>query len=275
MLSVPDNELIKFRNASFIDDPSSNRRPAAHFVQHRELIAGSDDDARRRVGHEGREPRRGQEWRQRNLGGAELEAKAVIIATGARQVRMGIPGEKEFTMKGLCYSALSYAPLFIDKTAVVIGDGDLALRSGAELATVARHVYMVCSGDKMLATPMGKKLSSAANVTILKGYEVLEVKGDEYARALCLKDSSGKTVEYPTDAIFVEKALTPNSDMVKDTVKLDERGRIIIDDANRTNVPGIFAAGDVTNGFAEQVLIAVGEGAKAALSAYEFLLPML
>jgi alkyl hydroperoxide reductase subunit F len=208
-------------------------------------------------------------------GGAELEAKAVIIATGARQVRMGIPGEKEFTMKGLCYSALSYAPLFIDKTAVVIGDGDLALRSGAELATVARHVYMVCSGDKMLATPMGKKLSSAANVTILKGYEVLEVKGDEYARALCLKDSSGKTVEYPTDAIFVEKALTPNSDMVKDTVKLDERGRIIIDDANRTNVPGIFAAGDVTNGFAEQVLIAVGEGAKAALSAYEFLLPML
>lgn len=208
-------------------------------------------------------------------GGADLEAKAVIIATGARQVRMGIPGEKEFTMKGLCYSALSYAPLFIDKTTVVIGDGDLALRSGAELATVAKHVYMICGAEKMLATPIGKKLSSAANVTILKGCEVLEVKGDEYARALCLKDSSGKKVEYQTDAIFVEKALTPNSDMVKDMVKLDERGRIIVDDANRTNVPGIFAAGDVTNGFAEQVLVAVGEGAKAALSAYEYLLPVL
>jgi alkyl hydroperoxide reductase subunit F len=207
--------------------------------------------------------------------GADLEAKALILATGARQVRLGIPGEKEFTMKGLCYSALSYAPLFIDKTAAVIGDGELALRSGAELATVARHVYMVCADDKMLATPIGKKLGSAANVTVLKGCEVLEVKGDEYARALCLKDSAGKTTEYATDAIFVEKALTPNSDMVKGVVKLDERGRIVVDDASRTNVPGIFAAGDVTNGFAEQVLIAVGEGAKAALSAYEFLLPTL
>ncbi len=207
--------------------------------------------------------------------GADLEAKALIIATGARQVRMGIPGEKEFTMKGLCYSALSYAPLFIDKTAFVIGDGDLALRSGAELSTVARHVYMVTSAEKMLATPIGKKLSNAANVTILKGCDVVEVKGDEYARALCLKDKAGKTTEYETDAIFVEKALTPNSDMVKDLVKLDDRGRIVVDDANRTNVPGIFAAGDVTNGFAEQVLIAVGEGATAALSAYEYLLPML
>ncbi len=207
--------------------------------------------------------------------GADLESRAVIIATGAHQVRMGIPGEEEFTMKGLCYSALSYAPLFIDKTTVVIGDGDLALRSGAELQTVAKHVYMVCEGDKMLSTPIGKKLSGAANVTILKGCQVVEVKGDEYARSLRLKDTAGKTTDYDTDAIFVEKALAPNSDMVKDLVKLDERGRIIVDDANRTNVPGLFAAGDVTNGFAEQVLVAVGEGAKAALSAYEYLLPVL
>jgi alkyl hydroperoxide reductase subunit F len=208
-------------------------------------------------------------------GGAELEAKSMIIATGARQVRMGVPGEKEFTMKGLCYSALSYAPLFIDKTTIVIGDGDLALRSAAELATVAKHVYMVCQDDKMFATPLGKKLKSADNVTILKGFEVLEVKGDKYARVLVLKDPSGKKAEYEADAMFVEKALTPNSDMVKDWVKLDERGRIIVDGANSTSVPGVFAAGDVTNGYAEQVLVAVGEGAKAALSAYEYLLPTL
>jgi alkyl hydroperoxide reductase subunit AhpF len=98
---------------------------------------------------------------------------------------------------------------------------------------------------------------------------------DEYARALKLKDPSGKTVEYEADAIFVEKALTPSSDIVKDLVKLDERGQIVVDGTNRTNVPGVFAAGDVTNNFAEQVLIAVGEGAKAALSAYEYLLPVL
>ncbi len=208
-------------------------------------------------------------------GGAELEAKAIIVATGAKQVRMGVPGEKEFTMKGLCYSAISYAPLFIDKNAIVIGDGELALRAAGELATVAKHVYMICQDEKMFSAPLGKKLKAADNVTILKGFEVLEVKGDEYARALRLKEPSGKAVEYEADAMFVEKALTPNSDMVKDLVKLDESGQIVVDGANRTNVPGVFAAGDVTDGYAEQVLVAVGEGAKAALSAYEYLLPTL
>lgn len=208
-------------------------------------------------------------------GGAELEAKAIIIATGAKQVRMGVPGEKEFTMKGLCYSAISYAPLFIDKTTIVIGDSDLALRSAGELSTVAKHVYMVCQDAKMFTAPLGRKLQHADNVTVLQGYEVLEVKGDEYARALRLKDPAGKTADYEADAMFVEKALTPNSGMVKDLVQLDESGQIVVDCANKTNVPGLFAAGDVTNGYAEQVLVAVGEGAKAALSAYEYLLPTL
>ncbi len=207
--------------------------------------------------------------------GAELEARAVIIATGARQVRMGVPGEKEFTMKGLCYSALSFAPLFIEKTAIVIGDEELALRSTAELATIAKKVYFVCNSDKALDTPLGKKLLDVGNVTVLRHVEVVDVKGDEYARALRVKDDKGKTVEYEADGMFVEKALTPNSDIAKYLVDLDNHGRIIVDGLNRTNVPGVFAAGDVTTDFAEQVLIAVGEGAKAALSAYEYLLPTL
>jgi alkyl hydroperoxide reductase subunit F len=208
-------------------------------------------------------------------GGQSLETKAVVIATGARQVRLDVPGEKEFTMQGLCYSALSYAPLFIDRTTIVIGDGDLALRAGGELATVAKHVYMVCQTDQMPDSPLGEKLSRAENVTILKGCEVQEVRGDEYARTLILKDAAGKTVSYDADAMFVEKALTPNSKMAKDLVELNERGQIVVDGANRTSTPGVFAAGDVTNGYAEQVLVAVGEGAKAALSAYDYLLPML
>ena len=207
--------------------------------------------------------------------GDKLEAKAVVLATGARQVRLNVPGEKEFTMRGLCYSALSYAPLFIDKTTVVIGDGDLALRSTGELATVARHVTLVCKGVGILNTPLGKKLSSAKNVTILKGHQVVEFKGDEFAEGVVLKDPAGKTIELKADGMFIEMALTPMSQMVAELVKLDERGRIVVDCANRTNIPGIFAAGDVTNTYAEQVLVAVGEGAKAALSAYEYLLPTL
>jgi alkyl hydroperoxide reductase subunit AhpF len=178
-------------------------------------------------------------------------------------------------MKGLCYSALSYAPLFIDRNAIVIGDGDLALRSAAELATIAQHVYLVSSSDQLLKTTLGAKLDAAAHVTILINHEVVEFKGDEFARTVVLKEPGNGMVELSADGTFIEKALVPNSQMVSGLVELDAEGRILVDCSCRTNVPGLFAAGDVASGFAEQVLIAVGEGAKASLSAYEYLLPWL
>jgi len=207
--------------------------------------------------------------------GGELKTKAVIVATGAKQLRLKIPGEKEYMMSGLCYSALSYAPLFIDRTVVVIGDGDLAMRSTAELATIAEQVFLVSKSNRELASPLGKKLTAADNVTILDGHEVVEVKGDDFARSVTVQDPDGKISAIEADGTFIEMALIPNSQMIADMVDLDDQGRIIVDCANHTNVPGIFAAGDVTSGFAEQVLIAVGEGAKASLSAYEYLLPKL
>jgi thioredoxin reductase len=109
----------------------------------------------------------------------------------------------------------------------------------------------------------------------LEGHQVVEVKGDDYAKSLIIKDKKGKTSELHADGTFVEMALVPNSQIVADFVAVDEQKRIIIDCGNHTSVPGIFAAGDVTNTYAEQVLVAVGEGAKAALSAYEYLLPLL
>ena len=207
--------------------------------------------------------------------GNTFEAKAVLLATGTRQVRMNVPGEREYTMKGLCYSALSYAPLFIDKSVVVIGDEELALRSVGELATVAKEVTMVCASDESLNTPLGKKLQQAGNVKVMKDCEIVEVQGDEYARKLILKDKAGQLKEFEADGMFVEKALTANTDMVKNMAELDPQGRIVVDNMGRASIPGLFAAGDVTNNYAEQVLIAVGEGAKAALSAYDYLLPML
>jgi len=208
-------------------------------------------------------------------GSGELEAKAVIVASGTKQMLLRVPGEKRFMMKGLCYSALSYAPLFIDRTAVVIGDGDLAMRSAAELSTIAEKVYLVCEGEgKGLTSPIGQKVKSTNNISIMLNQEIVEFKGDDYARSVILK-SNGDLQELNTDGIFIEKALIPNSQMVADLVELDDNGHILVDCANCTNVPGIYAAGDVASGFAEQVLIAVGEGAKAALSAYEYLLPKL
>jgi thioredoxin reductase len=208
-------------------------------------------------------------------GGGELTTKAVIVATGTRQKRLEVPGEKEYIMRGLCYSALSYAPLFIDKRTVVVGDGDLALRSAGELATVAEQVYLVCESDAGLDSPLGKKLLQAPNVTLLRGHQVVEVKGNGFATTIVLKDEFGESKEISADGTFIEKALIPNSKMVADLVNLDNQGRIIVDCANRTSLPGIFAAGDVTTTYAEQVLVAVGEGAKAALSAYDYLLPFM
>jgi alkyl hydroperoxide reductase subunit F len=208
-------------------------------------------------------------------GGSELLAKAVVVASGTRHQRLNVPGEKEFLMRGLCYSALSYAPLFIDKTTVVIGDGELALRSAAELTTVAEHVYLVGPAGDVLVSALGVKLKAAENVTILEGYQVTEILGDDFAERIVVRGPDDQEAEIGADGTFIEMALVPNSEMVADLVDLDAQGRIKVDSRNRTSVPGIFAAGDVTDTYAEQVLVAAGEGAKAALSAYEYLLPIL
>jgi alkyl hydroperoxide reductase subunit F len=205
----------------------------------------------------------------------ELEAKAVIIATGARQQFLDVPGEREYLSRGLCYSAVSYAPLFIDKKTVVVGSGELALRSAAELATVAEHVHLVGATGAILGTPLGQKVKTSPNVTILEGFEVTKVLGNGYAERVVVRDPDGAEMDIPADGTFVEMALQPNSQMVADLVETNEEGFIVVDCQSCTNVPGIFAAGDVTHITAEQVLVAVGEGVKAALSAYEYLLPRL
>lgn len=207
--------------------------------------------------------------------GRELLTRAVIIATGTRQKFLSVPGERDFMMRGLCYSATSYAPLFIDRKTVVVGDGELALRSTAELATVAKHVHLVGVNPDTLELPLGQKLKAAENVTILQSYQVVEVKGNGYAERIMVKAPDGHADQIEADGTFIEIGLIPNSKMVEDLVNLDQQGRIVVDCLARTSVPGIFAAGDVTDIYAEQVLVAVGEGAKAALSAYDYLLPML
>jgi len=206
--------------------------------------------------------------------GEKLETKAVIVASGTVQVLLDVPGEKKYQMRGLGYSAISYAPLFIDKTTTVIGNGALALRSAAELATVGTQVNLVGPSGDVLQSALGQKLKAADNVTVYEGYKAVDVLGGEYAEKIVAESPSGEKVEIAADGVFVEMGLTPNSQMVADLVDLDEDGRIVIDCGAKTSQPGIFAAGDVTTLDYEQVLIAVGEGAKAALSAFEYILKL-
>jgi alkyl hydroperoxide reductase subunit F len=203
--------------------------------------------------------------------GSSFEAKSIIVATGARAQMLEVPGEREFMMRGLCYSAVSYAPLFIEREVGVIGDTALALRSTAELATIASKVTLVAPSHGELDSPMGVKVLKAPNVKVLEGFAVDEVVGDEYARKLVLS-RNGDQQELEADAFFIELELLPQSDLVAGLVTRDQMGRIMIDGRNRTSTEGIFAAGDVTDVISEQVLISIGEGAKAALSAYEWLL---
>jgi NADH-dependent peroxiredoxin subunit F len=216
----------------------------------------------------------GENFRVLTGAGDELYARAVIIATGARPQRLHVTGEEQFLGKALAYSALSYALLMLDKRVVVIGDGELALRSAAELAMIASEVVLVGPSGDAMQTLLGKKVQMAEHVTVLESYQLREIRGDTFAREAVLDGPDGqKTVS--ADCFFIEKALIPNSNMVHDLVELDAQGRVKIDCSTRSSVPGLFAAGDVTSLYAEQVLIAVGEGAKAALSAYDYLLPNL
>lgn len=205
--------------------------------------------------------------------GATYEGKSVIVTTGALARLLDVPGEREYMMRGLCYSAVSYAPLFIERNVVVIGDTKLALRSTAELAQIAEKVTLVAPSHGDLESALGKTVLGAKNVEVLEGYQVDSVKGDEYARQLVVK-KDGDSMQLEADAFFVELELVPQSELVANLVERDELGRIVVDCRNQTSHEGIFAAGDVTNIIAEQVLISVGEGAKAALTAYEYLLTL-
>jgi thioredoxin reductase len=204
--------------------------------------------------------------------GRRLEARSVILATGADAIRLDAPGADRFFLKGVAYSTVSYAPLFIGKTVALVGAGPIALRGAAELAQVAHRLYLVAPTHGELDSPLGRSLQTSGNVTLMENWEPTSVEGDDYARRLVVRGPDGETRALDVAAIFVELGLKPHTELVRGWVQLDERGHVIVAGDTQTSVPGLFAAGDVTNLPAEQVLIAIGEGAKAALAAYEYLL---
>ncbi len=203
--------------------------------------------------------------------GKQHDAQTLIIATGAVGERLNVPGEREFEMKGLCYSAMTYAPLMVDRRVVVVGNELLALRGVAELSRIATHVTLVADSDGDLDTAAGQYVLSHDNVTVRRGARVVEITGDDYARSVTI-EHKGQREEIPADAVFIEKQLIPNSRLVENLVDLDACGFIQVDSRNRTSMPGIFAAGDVTDAMAFQVLMGLGDGEKAALSAFDYIL---
>ncbi|MGE5262885.1 MAG: NAD(P)/FAD-dependent oxidoreductase [Acidobacteriota bacterium] len=199
------------------------------------------------------------------------EARAVIIATGAAPQRIDVPGEKRLIGRGLSYSSVSHAPVFIDKVAALVGSGGRALRSAAELVQVAKHVHLILPERGEMDSALGEKLRTNPKITLYENYELREVRGEQYLESVIVR-GKGETQEIPVDGLFVELGLVPNSQLAADLVLTNASGKIVVDSKCATSRPGVFAAGDVTDVFVEQVLVSIGEGAKAALSAYEYLL---
>jgi alkyl hydroperoxide reductase subunit F len=204
--------------------------------------------------------------------GETYQAKAVIVATGKRPRQLNIPGEKELLGRGVTYCAICDGPVFADVKVAVIGGGNSALEAVDDMVKIADHVYLVSltplTGDQILID----KAKSANNLTIFLEYEVLEINGRSRVEGIKIRDLKSKQEkELDVGGVFVEIGLIPNSELVKQLVTPNRLGEVEVNCGNETGVPGFFAAGDVTSVPDKQIVIAAGEGAKAALQAHRYL----
>ena len=207
--------------------------------------------------------------------GAQLQAKSVILSTGARWREMNVPGEQEYRTRGVAYCPHCDGPLYKGKRVAVIGGGNSGVEAAIDLAGIVSEVTLIEFDTKLRADEvLQKKLATLPNVTVIKNALTTEVKGDgSKVTALVYKDRATEelhTIEL--EGIFVQIGLLPNSEWLKDTVELTNRGEIVVNDRAETSIPGVFAAGDVTTVPYKQIVIAVGQGATASLSAFDYLI---
>lgn len=207
--------------------------------------------------------------------GASLKARTVILSTGARWRNMNVPGEDQYRTKGVTYCPHCDGPLFKGKRVAVIGGGNSGVEAAIDLAGVVAHVTLLEFAPELRADAvLQRKLRSMPNVDIITSAQTTEVTGDgQRVNGLVYKNRA--TDEMHTlqlEGVFVQIGLLPNTDWLKGTVELSRHGEIIVDAHGRTSVPGVFAAGDVTTVPYKQIVIAAGDGAKAALSAFDHLI---
>lgn len=207
--------------------------------------------------------------------GAVLKAKSVIIATGARWREINVPGEKEYRGRGVAYCPHCDGPLFKGRSVAVIGGGNSGVEAAIDLAGIVKDVTLIeFNGELRADAVLQKKLFSLPNVTVITGAQTTEINGDgEKVNGITYSNrQTGESHRVELAAVFIQIGLVPNTDWIKDTITLSKFGEIEVDDKGQTSEPGIFAAGDVTTVPFKQIIIAMGEGSKAALGAFEHLI---
>jgi alkyl hydroperoxide reductase subunit F len=207
--------------------------------------------------------------------GGVLKAKSIILSTGARWRNVNVPGEAEYKNKGVAYCPHCDGPLFKGKRVAVIGGGNSGVEAAIDLAGLVEHVTLIEFADQLKADAvLVNKLKSLSNVAIHTNAQTLDITGDgSKVNGLNYKDRATEAVHHVALAgVFVQIGLVPNTEFLKDTLELSKFGEIVVDAKGHTNVPGVFAAGDCTTVPYKQIIIAAGEGSKAALSAFDYLI---
>ena len=204
--------------------------------------------------------------------GRSISAKTVIITTGAQKRKLNIPGEKELAGKGVVYCSTCDGPLFKDLTIAIVGGGNSALEAAIEMNGVAKKVYLVSRGEWSGDDILQDKVAAAKGVETFKHYQPMEIHGKDRVEALTVKNlQTDELCRLDVQGVFIEIGLFPQTDFALDLVETNERGEIKVDRHGQTGVRGVFAAGDATDGRDKQIVIAAGEGAKAALAAFAYL----
>lgn len=206
--------------------------------------------------------------------GAVLKSKTVIIATGARWRNLGVPGEAEFKNKGVAYCPHCDGPLFEGKHVAVIGGGNSGIEAAIDLAGIAKHVTVLEFMPELKADAvLQERLYSLPNVTVLKNVQTKEITGTDKVNGITYIDrATGEEHHIELQGVFVQIGLVPNTDWLDGTIERNRFGEIIVDKHGATNIPGVFAAGDCTDSAYKQIIISMGSGATAALSAFDYLI---
>ncbi len=204
--------------------------------------------------------------------GESHQAKAVIVATGKRPRPLNVPGEEQLRGRGVTYCAICDGPLFTGQKVAVIGGGNSALEAADDMVKIAQYVYLVSltpfTGDRILID----KVRDDSNLTAFLEHEVVAIEGESRVEAIAIRDlKSGEENRLQVGGVFIEIGLIPNSELARGIARLNELGEIEVNSANETGVPGLFAAGDVTNVLEKQIVVAAGEGAKASLQAHKYI----
>lgn len=204
--------------------------------------------------------------------GHSYETLSIIVASGSHWRELGVPGEDEYKNKGVSYCTTCDAPLFQDMDVAVIGGGNSAASAVLDLANVAKKIYMVVRSSIKADQVMVDKINALSKVSVLQGYVVEKLTGTDFIEKIYIKNSkTGEQKILSVGGVFVEIGLEPNTGFIKGMIALNDKGEIKVDPFSKTSTKGIFAAGDVTDVPQKQIVVAAGEGAKAAMSAYNYI----